>query len=159
DAPLAVVLQLRQLVEPLHVGGQDRRERLLRSQPFAVDQTFHLNGARLVEAGAAGFLIQVAGILPPLRPRFIPGGPEPAVPIAGQADVGTKARRYLRLQNLPEFRLRSARKAAHLYAVGSLVIAVPADPDAVFLVVRRDRRVPVVGLAGADVDGVVPAVA
>src|SRR5262249_21087258 len=104
------------------------------------------------------FGVEEAGVLPPISLRFIPGGPQPSGPVAGQANVGAAARRLLGHQHVAELAARTARQAADADAVAAGVVAVPADPDAVLLVVGGDGGVPVGGLAGADVDGVVPAV-
>src|SRR5262249_61577017 len=103
------------------------------------------------------FGVEEAGVLPPISLRFIPGGPQPSGPVAGQANVGAAARRLLGHQHVAELAARTARQAADADAVAAGVVAVPADPDAVLLVVGGDGGVPVVGLAGADLDGDEPA--
>src|SRR5262245_8231992 len=65
----------------------------------------------------------------------------------------------LRDEDLARLRLRPALQAADADAVTAALVRVPADPDAVLPGVGGDARVPVVGLAAADLDRVVPAVA
>src|SRR5262249_28288675 len=67
DPAVAVLLQLRQLVELLGVGGKDRLEVGGRLQPLAVGQALDPNAARLVEADRLALLVEVAGVLAPLR--------------------------------------------------------------------------------------------
>src|SRR5262249_23314790 len=100
----AVVLGLGQLVGLLLAPRQDRLQVGGRLLPFAVHKTPDADAARLVQPGAFAVWVEVAGVLAPLRPGLVPGSPQSASLITGQANMGTVQRRLLRRQHVTERR-------------------------------------------------------
>src|SRR5579875_3094171 len=101
----------------------------------------------------------MAGVFAPLRPGLVPGNPQPAAAIAGQARMRLKHRRAIGAENVAEFRGRAAGQAADANSVIAALISIPSDPDAIASRIGGNNGVPIVGLGRADADGVVPAVA
>src|SRR5262249_10186924 len=149
----------RQLVELPGVCGDQLGPVGGRLLPLAVHQALDPHGAGRVQPGARRIRVEEAVVLAPLLARLVPGGPQAAAAVTPQAGAGAKQRRVLRGQPVAQRRPRPSGDGTDADAVAPRLVGVPADPDAVLLRVGGDGRVPVVGGAGADPDGVVPAVA
>src|SRR5262249_26953274 len=104
------------------------------------------------------FLIEIAGVFAPVGRRLVPGQPQAAVVVACEADVRAKQPAAGRQNDIAALRLRPAGQAADPHVVVTVVLGIPADPDAIFLRIVSNRRVPVVTFTLGDLDRVVPAV-
>src|SRR5262249_46980354 len=102
----------------------------------------------------------------PLRARFVPRRPQPAVAIAGEVHVRLEQRARLGHADELSPRLRAAFQGGNQHAIGVFLVLVPADPDAIGGRVGGYARVP--GVAGpwladrrvtVDADRIVPFVA
>src|SRR4029077_17222155 len=124
-ASFRVLLKLGQFVEVLLARRQNRLELRGGLLPLAIDQTLDADPPRLIQARRARVLIQIARVFAPLWPRLVPGSPEVAGPVAGQADVGAEQGSRLGCQNLAERSLGPVGHAPNPDAVAALVVHVP----------------------------------
>ena len=101
--------------------------------PFALDQAGEAQAAIVIQTCAGVLSHLMAGVLAPLRAGFVPGHPQPAGAIAGQAWMCLEQGERSGQTMSPNFGDGAAGQTADADAVIAGLVAVPADPDAILL--------------------------
>ena len=139
-AAAAVHLQDRKIVVPMQIARQRAIEIGDRLLPCAVGINRQPDRARLVQARRL-LLHQESGVLAPVESTLVPGGPEAALLVAGQAHVRFKSRRVGDARHRAPL---AAGVGPHHDVVIAFVVGVPGHVDFA-RAVSRDGRLPVIG--------------